>query len=60
MKNYEKHFREGLVMSKGNEKHFRKANKCQICNKLYSEQDIRIRDHCNITGEYKWFGSLNL
>lgn len=24
-----------------------------MCNKLYSEQDIRVKDHCHITGEYR-------
>ena len=40
-------------MSKESERHFKKAIKCQICNKLYFEQDIRIRDHCHITGGYR-------
>ena len=32
-------------MSKENERHFREANKCQICNKLSSEKDIRVKAH---------------
>ena len=40
-------------MSKENERHFRKANKDYKCNKLYTEKDLRVRDHCHITGEYR-------
>lgn len=40
-------------MSKKNERHFRKANKCYIGNKSYSEKDIWVRDDCHVIGEYK-------
>lgn len=52
-KNYENHLKKAHAMSKENKIHFRKANKCQMCNKLYSEQDIRVKDYCHITGEYR-------
>ena len=29
------------------------ANKCHISNKLYSEKDIRVRDHCHIASKYR-------
>ena len=32
---------------------FEKAQECHICNKQYTEKDIRVRDHCHITGEYR-------
>lgn len=38
-------------MSKKNERHFRKANKCYIGNKSYSEKDIWVRDDCHVIGE---------
>ena len=40
-------------MSKENERHFRKASACHICNKSKSEKNITIRDHYHRTGEYK-------
>ena len=38
-------FKGELTMSKENERHFRKANTCHICNKSKSEKNITIRDH---------------
>ena len=32
----QKHFKKELVMREENQRHFRKADKCHICNKLYS------------------------
>ena len=29
------------------------ADECHICNKKYNEKDIRVRDHCHITGKYR-------
>ena len=30
-----------------------KLDKCYNRNKKYSEKDIRVRDHCHITGKYR-------
>ena len=38
-------------MTKGDEQHFKQTNKCNICNKKYSIKDVRVRDHCHITGK---------
>ena len=40
-------------MSKQNGKLLRKPSKCHICNKFHTEKDIKVRDHCHITGEYR-------
>ena len=40
-----RHFKKELVMNKENERHFREDNKCHICNKLYSEKDVSVRNH---------------
>ena len=48
-----KHFKKDLVMIKENERRFRKANQCHICYKLYSEKNIRVKNHCQITDEYR-------
>ena len=40
-------------MTEDDENDFKKANECHICNKKYTEKDIRVRDHCHITGKYR-------
>ena len=51
-----KHFNKPLKMTEENEQEFKKATKCHICDKEYeeyTEKDIRVRDHCHITGRYR-------
>ena len=31
----------------------KKQQTCHICDKKYTEKDIRVRDHCHITGEFR-------
>ena len=28
-------------------------DKCHICGKKYSNKDVRVRDHCHITGKFR-------
>ena len=48
-----KHFNKPLKMTEDHEKDFQKAIKCHICNQQYTDKDIRVRDHCHITGEFR-------
>ena len=48
-----KEFNKPLKMTKEDENKFQKAEECHICNKKYTNQDIRVRDHCHITGKYR-------
>ena len=48
-----KEFNKPLRMTKDDEKKFQKAEECHICNKKYTDKDIRVRDHCHITGKYR-------
>ena len=48
-----KHFNKPLRMTEVDEKEFKKATTCHICDKKYTEKDIRVRDHCHITGKYR-------
>ena len=48
-----KEFNKPLRMTKEDEDKFQKANECYICNKKYTNEDIRVRDHCHITGKYR-------
>ena len=47
-----KEFNKPLKMTKDDEEEFQKAKECHICNKKYTNKDIRVRDHCHITGKY--------
>ena len=49
----EKEFNKPLRMTKDDEDKFQKAEKCHICDKKYTEKDIRVRDHCHIIGKYR-------
>ena len=46
-------FNKPLKMTKEDEEEFKKATTCHICNEKYTEKDIRVRDHCHITGKYR-------
>ena len=48
-----KHFNKPLRMTEENEQEFEKATTCHICDKKYTENDIRVRDHCHINGKYR-------
>ena len=48
-----KHINKDMILTKDDERNFKNADKCYICNKKYSEKDIRVRDHCYITGKYR-------
>ena len=48
-----KHFNKPLKMTKEDEKDFQKAIKCHICDQQYTDKDIRVRDHCHITGKLR-------
>ena len=45
-------FKKPLKISSEDEQNFNAANECHICGKKYTNEDIRVRDHCHITGKY--------
>ena len=47
-----KHFNKDMVMTDEDTASFNKAKHCHICDKRYVNGDIRVRDHCHITGTY--------
>ena len=40
-------------MCKEDHENFKNCNKCQICDNDYIDNDVQVRDHCNITGKYR-------
>ena len=52
-KTMRKCFNKPLKMTKDDLDAFEKATECHICNKQYTSEDIRVRDHCHITGKYR-------
>ena len=48
-----KEFNKPLKMTKDDENKFEKAEECHICNKKYTDEDTKVRDHCHITGKYR-------
>ena len=48
-----KEFNKPLRMMKDDEEKFQKAEECHIYDKKYTDKDIRVRDHCHITGKYR-------
>ena len=48
-----KHFNKPLKMTDEDEEEFQKAEECHICDRKYTDKDVRVRDHCHITGKYR-------
>ena len=40
-------------MTENDELCFKLMDKCHICNKKYTDKDVRVRDHCHITGKFR-------
>ena len=52
-----KYFNKPLVMTEVDEQNFKTMDGCHICGEKYTDKDVRIRDHCHITGKFKGFSS---
>ena len=48
-----KHFSKNLVKSLEDERRFQSSNKCWICNKLFTDEDKKVRDQDHITRKYR-------
>ena len=40
-------------MTDDDEQHFRTMNECHICGEKDTDQDMRLGDHCHITGKFR-------
>ena len=48
-----KEFNKPLVMTEDDELSFKLEDKCHICGEKYTKKNVRVRDHCHITGKYR-------
>ena len=48
-----KWFNKPLKMTENDEMCFKLMDKCHICDKEYTDKDVRVRDHCHITGKFR-------
>ena len=48
-----KRFSKPLKMTDEDEENFKPADECHICNKKYIKTDVRVRDHCHTTGNFR-------
>ena len=48
-----KEFNKPLNMTDDDELSFKLEQKCHICEESYKDKDVRVRDHCHITGKYR-------
>ena len=46
-------FQKPIQMTDEEEELFKAAVECHICERKYKKTDIRVRDHCHITGKYR-------
>ena len=48
-----KYFNKELLMTKEDNEDFEDSTKCWICDNAYADGDVKVRDHCHITGKYR-------
>ena len=47
------HFSKPMEMTDEDKESFKRAEECHICKTPYKESDVRVRDHCHVTGKYR-------
>ena len=50
-----KHFSKELVITKKDNEDFKNSTKCWICDNGYVDHDVKLKDHCHITGKYRGY-----
>ena len=48
-----KHFNKELAMTKEYNENFENSTKCWISDNDYIDGDVKVRDHCHVTGKYR-------
>ena len=42
-----------LVLNKYEEQQFHSSTICHICKNPFTENDVKVRDHCHLSGNFK-------
>ena len=48
-----KQFNKPLVMTEVDKQCLKTMHRCHICGEKYTDKDVRVRDHCHITGKFR-------
>ena len=48
-----KHFNKELVITKEDNEDFKNSTKCCTCDNDYIDTNVKVKDHCHITGNYR-------
>ena len=48
-----RHINKEFIMTKKDNQDFENSTKCWICDNDYVDTDVKVRDHCHITGKYR-------
>ena len=48
-----KRFNKPLVMTEVDQQNFKTMDGCHICGEKYTDKDVRVREHCHITGKFR-------
>ena len=47
-----KKFNKELMITTKDNEDFENSTKCWMCDNYYIDNDVKVRDHCHITGKY--------
>ena len=50
---WKKHFNKELIMTKEDNEGFENSTKSWNCDNNYIDGDVKVRDHCHITGKHR-------
>ena len=46
-------FNKNLIMKEGEEHIFQQSNSCWVCKTLTGNRELKVRDHCLVTGKFR-------
>ena len=49
------HLNKEIVTTKEDNEEFENSITCWVCDKYYTDTDVKVRDHCHVTGKYRAF-----
>ena len=42
-----------MIISKKEQNDLKNSKSCHICNKMYNNEDVPVRDYCHVIGKYR-------